>query len=208
MANLSRDEVLTAIRTVYEDGRKDFHAVVNLLDTLGISDRKRIGIARLCKIYQGDIPTEDLRHIFPFEFFLEGEGYSNEEEEKGAVYSTISPKIQDILIGRDNEYLRSMAIFIGSILESNVFIDQTYLDTLIAVGQRYAFNQETIIRVRIIIEVLAQNSPHIVRENVEKVISSVKENTELKGIIKHELETLVRQHFPKETDLLERIKQA
>ena len=101
-----------------------------------------------------------------------------------------------------------MAIFIGSILESNIFIDQTYLDTLIAVGQRYAFNQETIIRVRIITEVLGQNSPHIIRENLEKVISSFRENTELKGIIKHELETLVKQHFPKQTDLLERIKQA
>jgi hypothetical protein len=70
IANTPKDEVLGAIRTIYEDGRKDFHEVVNLLDTLGMGDKRRINIARLCKIYQGDIPTVDLRHIFGFDFFL------------------------------------------------------------------------------------------------------------------------------------------
>ena len=112
-------------------------------------------------------------------------------------YKSIARVIQDLLVTKDNEYLRSMAIFMGSILESNVFIDQVYIDTLISVGQRYAFNQDTIIRVRIIIEVLNQNSPHIVRENLGKILDSCRENTELRGIIKHELETLIRQHFPK-----------
>lgn len=99
-----------------------------------------------------------------------------------------------------------MAIFIGSILESNIYIDQVYVDTLIAVGRKYAFNQETIIRVRIIIEVLSQNSPHIVRDNLNRIIDSCRENTELRGIIKHELETLIKQHFPKESELLEKIR--
>jgi hypothetical protein len=179
---------------------------VNLLDTLGLGDKRRINIARLCKIYQGDIPTEDLRHIFDFDFFLEGES-SSEEEEKRSVYQAISKNIQELLMGKDNEYLRSMAIFIGSILEGNLFIDQVYVDTLIAIGRRYAFNQETIIRVRIIIEVISQNSPHVVREKLDTILDSCKENIELRGIIKHELETLVKQHYPKENDLLERIRQ-
>ena len=110
-------------------------------------------------------------------------------------------------MSKDNEYLRSMAIFIGSILESNIYIDQVYVDTLIAIGRRYAFNQDTIIRVRIIIEVLSQNSPHIVRENLDRILDSCRENADLKGIIRHELETVIRQHFPKEGDLLERFKQ-
>lgn len=75
-------------------------------------------------------------------------------------------------------------------------------------GRGYAFQQETIIRVRIIIEVLGQNSPHMVRDNLDRVLQSFKDNTELKGIIKHELETLVRHNFPKEGELLERIKHA
>lgn len=156
-----------------------------MLDTLGLGDRRRINIARLCKIYQGDLPTADLKHIFGFDFFLEGETYASEEEEKNGVYAAIARNIQDLLAGKDNEYLRSMAIFVGSILEGNAFIDQVYLDTLISVGRGYAFQQETIIRVRIIIEVLGLNSPHIVRDNLDRVLQSCKDNIELRAIIKH-----------------------
>ena len=156
------------------------------MDNLKLGDRKKLDIGRLCKIYQGDIPTEDLRQIFPFDFFLDIESY-NEEEVGSHAYRSIARVIQDLLVTKDNEYLRSMAIFMGSILESNVFIDQVYIDTLISIGQRYAFNQDTIIRVRIIIEVLNQNSPHIVRENLGRILDSCRENTELRAIIRHEL---------------------
>lgn len=103
------------------------------MDTLKLGDRKKLDIGRLCKIYQGDILTSDLRHIFPFEFFLQVETY-NEDQVSSHAYSQISKVIQDLIIGKDNEYLRSIAIFMGSILESNMFIDQVYIDTLITIG--------------------------------------------------------------------------
>ena len=68
--------MLSATRSIYESGKKDFHEVVNLMDNLKLGDRKKLDIGRLCKIYQGDIPTEDLRHIFPFDFFLDIESYN------------------------------------------------------------------------------------------------------------------------------------
>lgn len=80
ITSIPKDEALSAIRSIYEDGKKNFHEVVDLLDTLGYADRKRINIARFCKIYQGDIPTEDLRHIFSFDFFLESDSYHSDEE--------------------------------------------------------------------------------------------------------------------------------
>ena len=68
--------MLSATRSIYESGKKDFHEVVNLMDNLKLGDRKKLDIDRLCKIYQGDIPTDDLRHIFPFDFFLDIESYN------------------------------------------------------------------------------------------------------------------------------------
>ena len=49
--------MLSATRSIYESGKKDFHEVVNLMDNLKLGDRKKLDICRLCKIYQGDIPT-------------------------------------------------------------------------------------------------------------------------------------------------------
>jgi hypothetical protein len=68
---------------------------------LKIGDRKKLDIGRLCKIYQGDIPTDDLKQIFPFEFFLDSEGYT-EEEISNHAYSLIAKNIQTILMGKDN----------------------------------------------------------------------------------------------------------
>ncbi|CAM6002745.1 unnamed protein product [Sphagnum balticum] len=67
----SLDQVTGAIQPLYEEGRIDFNRTVNLLDELGVGDGRKIEIGRLCKIYKGDISDEDLRRIFPFNFFLE-----------------------------------------------------------------------------------------------------------------------------------------
>lgn len=77
-----------------------------------------------------------------------------------------------------------MAAFIGSVLESNVFIDRLYLDTLLNIGERYAFKQDTIIRFRMIIDLLTQNSPEIIKENLKKILQIFSENIELKAIVK------------------------
>ncbi len=46
------------------------------------------------------------------------------------------PKFSEILSGKDNEFIRSLANFIGSILEDNIYIARFYIDVLILSSER------------------------------------------------------------------------
>jgi hypothetical protein len=179
--------------------------VVNILDTLKVADKRKLGIGRLCKIYQGDISTADLRRIFSFDFFLELENFPDEELLERS-YAAISNNIQTLFLEKDNDYVRNVATFVGSVLESNVYLDRVFVDTLVSIGERYAWNPASVIRFRIIIDILAQSSPEAIRENISKILTACKDNAELKLIIKKELELVLKQHFPKEVAQLELIR--
>ena len=88
-----------------------------------------MNLSKLAKYYlECEIPQEDLLRVFPFDFFLTGEGL-NDEELKNLTYKEIADNIQALFLERDDEYIRSMAMFITKILESNIFIERVYVDT-------------------------------------------------------------------------------
>ncbi len=138
LQNSTKEEILAGVRSLYNSDKKDFYDIINILDTLKAGDKRKLEIGRLCKIYQGDIPTEDLKQIFPFDFFVEIEKFHDDEIGVKS-FNMIRKNIQTIFESRDNEYIRSMATFIGSILEGNIFIDEVYIDTLVSIGERYTF---------------------------------------------------------------------
>lgn len=201
----NKEEIAEAVRVLYDNGTKDLEEVVNILDTLKAADKRKLDIGRLCKIYQGDISTADLRRIFPFDFFLELETFPDEELAERS-YAAISGNIQTLFLEKDNDFVRNVATFVGSVLESNVYLDRVFIDTLVSIGERYAWNPESVIRFRIIIDILAQSSPEAIRENISKILTACKDNAELKLIIKKELELVLKQHFPKEVAQLELIR--
>lgn len=176
---------------------------MRILDTLKVGDRQRIDITRLCRVYQGDIPTEDLRRIFPFHFFIETE-HRYEEDLGPKVYDAIRQNIQKIFLERNNEYIRSIATFVGSVLEGNIFIDLVYLDTLLNIGQ-YDFNSEAVIRFRVIIDILRQTSADFLKENIEQILISCKDNSQMRAVIKQDLLMFVQQKFKADPMLVDLI---
>jgi hypothetical protein len=49
---------------------------------------------------------------------------------------------------RDNEYIRSMAMFVTKFLESNSFLERVYIDTLIYISRHCDFTPEKVVRFR------------------------------------------------------------
>jgi hypothetical protein len=191
------------VKVIYEEGRKDFYESIRILDTLKVGERQRIDISRLCKIYQGDIPTEDLQRIFPFHFFTDTD-HHYEEELGPKVYEAIRENIQHIFMERNNEYIRSIATFVGSVLESNVFIDLVYLDTLLNIGT-YDFNSEAVIRFQVILDILRHTSADVIKDNIERILDSCKDNSEMRAVIKQNLQMVIREQFKDDIRLLELI---
>lgn len=77
---------------------------------------------------------------------------------------------------------------------------------MVSIGERYSFRPETVIRFRIIIEILGQSSPDVIKDNIQRILVGSQNNVDLKPIIKKELEISIKQHFSKETRLLEEIR--
>lgn len=46
----------------------------------------------------------------------------------------VKRNLQDLFLSHDNEYVRSLALFFGSVLETSSIMDRIYLDTLITIG--------------------------------------------------------------------------
>jgi len=74
-------------------------------------------------------------------------------------------------MARDNDFIRSMAAFMGSVLGANKFIDKIYIDTLISIGESYSFNPDSIIRFRVIID---QCNPYMIRDNLSAILKACK----------------------------------
>ena len=57
----------------------------------------------------------------------------------------ISRNLQDLFISHDGEYIQSLAHILSSSFESNWVLDHIYVDTLVSIGERYTFGQETVL---------------------------------------------------------------
>ena len=201
----TREQLLPSIKAVYEEGQLDFSSVVNLLDELKLGDQPSLDIGRLCKVFQGDIPSDDLRRVFPFDYFLEGEVY-NVEEQAERTYGMISRNLQDLFVSHDKEYVTLMVTFLGSTLESSSIMDRIYLDTLMSIGERYNFSKETVMTMLMLFNTLKENAPELLKNNTDRVLNSYRNNEGMKALMKQEFEAVLKQICPMEKELLQLVR--
>lgn len=60
-----------------------------------------------------------------------------------------------IIDGKDNEFLRNMANYIGNILNENAYVSRFYIDMIILLGKK-KLESETVIRISIIMHILRE----------------------------------------------------
>ena len=60
-----------------------------------------------------------------------------------------------IIEGKDNEFLRNMANYIGNILNENAYVSRFYIDMIILLGKK-KLESETVIRISIIMHILRE----------------------------------------------------
>lgn len=77
-----------------------------------------------------------------------------------------------IIEGKDNEFLRNMANYIGNILNENAYVSRFYIDMIILLGKR-KLESETIIRISIIMHILREY-PQDVRVYLTNILEAFK----------------------------------
>ena len=92
---------------------------------------------------------------------------------------------ESIIENKDNDFIRSMANYIGNILNENAYVCRFYIDMIILMGRK-RLEAETIIRITIIMHILREY-PGDVRSYLTNILEAFKENTDLLDIIKQEL---------------------
>jgi hypothetical protein len=142
-----KDEILNAVRAFYEDKAKDFNEVVEILELLKLGEPSKMNLCKMLKYLEAEIPSEDLSRVFSFDFFLTGEGLTDNDLRETA-YREMRDNIQVLFMERDNEYIRSMAMFVTKFLESNSFLERVYIDTLIYISRHCDFTPEKVVRFR------------------------------------------------------------
>jgi len=70
LQNYPKEDIVEAVRSLYTEGKKNFEELINIMDTLKIGVKEKIELGRTCKIYHGEVTMEDMRHIFPFDYFI------------------------------------------------------------------------------------------------------------------------------------------
>ena len=85
--------------------------------------------------------------IFSFDFFFTGSEYSEEEFSRVA-YKEIKENIQNLLTKKDSEYVRIIANFVGVFFESNFYIEQVFIDTLVNIVAKGSFSPDMTVRFR------------------------------------------------------------
>lgn len=60
---------------------------------------------------------------------------------------------EQIISGKDNEYIRNLANYIGNILNNNTYVARFYIDVIIFLGKGQ-LNSENVVRIRIIMNIL------------------------------------------------------
>lgn len=74
-----REEIINAVKAFYEEKTKTFNEVVEILESLGLGEPRKMNLSKLAKHYlESEIPEEDLLRVFPFDFFLTGDGLETE----------------------------------------------------------------------------------------------------------------------------------
>lgn len=67
------------MKAFYEEKTKTFNEVVEILESLGLGEPRKMNLSKLAKHYlESEIPEEDLLRVFPFDFFLTGDGLETE----------------------------------------------------------------------------------------------------------------------------------
>lgn len=77
-----------------------------------------------------------------------------------------------IIEGKDNEFLRNMANYIGNILNENAYVSRFYIDMIILLGKK-KLESETIIRISIIMHILREY-PQDVRVYLTNILEAFK----------------------------------
>ena len=164
-----------------------------MFDELGIADKRKVEIGRLCKIYQGETqmpPTSDIKKLFPCQYFVESPVVEDDKEFNERSYNAMRPAFEGIIEDVSNEYIRNMANFIGSILNDNTYIARFYIDVIIILGKS-RLDSETVVRIRIVMNILRDFALEV-RSFLSIILQSYKENLELLMIIKQELLTCLQ----------------
>ena len=84
----------------------------------------------------------------------------------------IRQSFSSIIEGKDNEFLRNMANYIGNILNENAYVSRFYIDMIILLGKR-KLESETIIRISIIMHILREY-PQDVRVYLTNILEAFK----------------------------------
>lgn len=77
-----------------------------------------------------------------------------------------------IIEGKDNDFIRNMANYVGNILNENAYVSRFYIDMIILLGKK-SLEAETIIRISIIMHILREY-PQDVRVYLTNILEAFK----------------------------------
>lgn len=77
-----------------------------------------------------------------------------------------------IIEGKNNDFIRNMANYIGNILNENAYVSRFYIDMIILLGKK-KLEAETIIRISIIMHILREY-PQDVRVYLTNILEAFK----------------------------------
>lgn len=77
-----------------------------------------------------------------------------------------------IIEGKDNDFIRNMANYVGNILNENAYVSRFYIDMIILLGKK-RLEAETIIRISIIMHILREY-PQDVRVYLTNILEAFK----------------------------------
>ena len=104
--------------TIYNSPDKDFHEAAALLRELRIVDDKKIEVLMFCKLYLSEsfnLTSDELKKLFPFAYLTEP-AEENVQEFKERMYMVMRSSFEAIIEGKDNDFIRHMANYIGNVL--------------------------------------------------------------------------------------------
>ena len=162
--------------------------MASILSELRIVDEKKIKVMMFCKIYLNEnnftLTSDELKKMLPFTYLIEP-AEENPQEFKERMFMVMRGAFESIIENKDNDFIRSIANYIGNILNENAYVCRFYIDMIILMGRK-RLEAETIIRITIIMHILREY-PADVRSYLTNILESFKENSELLDIIKQEL---------------------
>lgn len=90
------------------------------------------------KLYLSDtfiLSSDELKKLFPFSYIV-SPSEENVEEFKERLYMVMRSSFSSIIEGKDNDFIRNMANYIGNILNENTYVSRFYIDMIILLGKK------------------------------------------------------------------------